>query len=73
VAASSSEMESALRKVDELLGEGLDATVWTVDLGERGVWYRITLSEGFESLPEAARAVELLQSMGHSDAWVVRR
>ena len=73
VIASSSERGAAEGKASELTASGVEATVWTVDLGDRGIWHRIVLSSGYDSLSSASRAAEALQSMGYEDAWVLRR
>ncbi|MBD3349135.1 MAG: AAA family ATPase [Candidatus Eisenbacteria bacterium] len=73
VAASSRDAAAASRRAQEFRGVGTEAIIWTVDLGDRGVWHRIVLTPGYGSLEEAERALERLHSMGHEDAWVVRR
>ena len=38
---------------DKKLTAGLPAEVWRVDLGARGVWFRVTLQDRFEDLESA--------------------
>ncbi len=73
VASSSRNLAAARRHAEELRGDGMNASVWTVDLGERGTWHRVVLDAGFDSLASARRAVEVLQRSGLPDAWVARR
>lgn len=73
VAESSRDLDAARLQVDKLWSEGMGASVWTVDLGERGLWHRIVLDAGFDSLAAAADAAEVLRGMGYADAWVVKR
>ncbi len=73
VTASSRSRDAALRQVEALAADGMAASVWTVDLGERGLWHRIVLDAGFDSLATAKTAAEYFRDMGHADAWVTRK
>ncbi len=73
VAASSRNMDAARRRALELTDEGLNASVWTVDLGSLGTWHRVVVGSGFDSLASARRAARALHENGLPDAWVARR
>jgi hypothetical protein len=73
VVASSRDIDAARNQVEALANDGIAASVWTVDLGDRGMWHRIVLEAAFDSLSTASTAAAYVKEMGYPDAWVARK
>ena len=56
----------------ELLGAGFAVDVVRVDLGDKGVWYRVMLDGGFPSLDDARVMTAVLEDAGFDGSWVTK-
>lgn len=73
VFASSHYHESAARAdVSTLSARGVQAEAVEADLGERGIWHRVSVVGGFPSTTAAHEIVEILNRLGYAGAWIER-
>lgn len=72
VVASGTNREAAYDEASRLTRTGVRVEVWSVDLGERGVWHRVVLRQRFRTPESATEAMALLTTMGHEDTWIAK-
>ncbi len=58
--------------MEALLALSLPAVIVAVELDESGVWYRVAVDAGFETVSEASDLLETVRELGYEGAWVRR-
>jgi type II secretory pathway predicted ATPase ExeA len=64
--------EGGWAEAADLLDAGFGVGVVRVDLGDKGVWYRVVLDGGFPSLDDARVMTAVLDEAGFGGSWVTR-